>query len=126
MIADQILWKEIVGLFNDQVDAFDKKKWGLDAKDYALFDGLDKTSATRRLMAAYQGCHLRYRSWHCCRHSCATKLIGETGDFNLARLWLGHSSPSTIERYVHIHQAIVRMAKQSAGKEKLTFKKIES
>jgi integrase len=89
-----------------------------------LFDGLDRTTATRRLQEAYKTVGLPYRSWHCCRHSCATNIIGRTGDYSFARLWLGHSSPSVIERYVHVHKVIVRMAlKREGGKQ--TFKKID-
>lgn len=124
VITDQLLWQQLVVLFNQQVDWFDSLKWGTDPKDYALFDGIDRTTATRRLSAAYKKAHLRFRSWHCLRHSCATNLIGATGDYSLARLWLGHSSPSAIERYVHIHQAIVRMSERACDSQKTKIKKI--
>lgn len=124
VIPDQVLWQELATLFNCQVDAFNNHKWGLDPKDYALFDGLDRTTSTRRLMAAYKKVRARFRTWHCCRHSCATNIIGRTGDYNLARIWLGHSSPSAIERYVHIHQAIVRMSQKNSTNQRVQIKKI--
>ncbi len=96
-----------------------------DLKDYALFDGLDRTTATRRLSNAYKKNGLRFKSWHCCRHSCATNLIGRTGDYSLARLWLGHNSPSAIERYVHIHQAMVRMSNQGYADQKMQINNID-
>jgi integrase len=67
--------------------------------------------------------NLVYRSWHCLRHSCATNIIGKTGDYQLARRWLGHTSMLVIERYVHTHQALVRKATQTK-KDKKGFKRI--
>ena len=125
VIPDQLLWQELAKLFNIQVDAFNRLTWGRDPKDYAIFDGLEKTTAARRLALAYEKCGLRYRSWHCCRHSCATNIIGQTGDYSLARAWLGHNSPSAIERYVHIHQAIIRMSKQGRTDQKMHINKID-
>lgn len=124
VITDQILWQELVALFNIQVESLDNQVWGIDPKDYALFDGLDRTTATRRLKSAYERKNIRYRTWHCCRHSCATNLIGSTGDYNLARLWLGHSSPAAIERYIHVHQAMVRTSEQGHNGTNTRIKKI--
>jgi integrase len=123
-ITDSLLWMKLVERYNRQVDNYEAKKWGQELSDYALFDGLDHSTATRRLVQAYADARIRYRSWHCCRHSCATNLIGSTGDYNLGRLWLGHSTPSVIERYVHVHQAIVRMSQKSEVEGERRIKKI--
>ena len=125
VISDKTLWKQLGKLYNQKVDEFEYLSWGTDPTDYPLFEGIDKSSSTRRLKKAFKSENLPYRSWHCCRHSCATNLIGATGDHNLARLWLGHSSSSVIERYIHIHQAIVRSAKKFGQGTSNKIKKLE-
>ncbi len=125
VITDKSLWRELVELYNKQIDRLDKRKWGENPSNYALFEGIDKSTSTRHLQYAYQALDLQYRSWHCCRHSCATNLIGLTGDHNLARLWLGHSSLAVIERYVHIHQAIVRASQKQRSEARSGIKKLE-
>lgn len=38
---------------------------------------------------------------HCLRHTCASRLMAETGDIDLVKNWMGHSSISTTMRYIH-------------------------
>ncbi len=125
VIPDKDLWQELVALYNHQVDEMNVRRWGVNPSDYALFEGIHRTTSTRKLQQAYKVLDLRYRCWQCCRHSCATNLIGQTGDYNLARLWLGHSSPSVIERYVHIHQAIVRASQKFEEGKRTEIKKLD-
>lgn len=115
-VLDKVLWNELVG---EAERAFKAQGSATDSRDCLLFSDIDDTMASRRLEEAYKLAKLRYRTWHCLRHSRATWLIGETGDTMLARVWLGHNSPKTIEKYNHMYQAIARAAK--AGK--LTGKK---
>ena len=68
--------------------------------------------AGRKLHDLSQKLQIPYRSWHALRHTRATHLIGTTGDFMLARLWLGHKKQEVLDRYVHVYQSIVRSAKQ--------------
>lgn len=109
-IIDADLWNDLVGLA-----AMQYEKWQVNQtvpkRDLFLFQGIDDTTATNRLKDAFEGLKIRYRCWHCLRHSRATLLIGETGDEPLARAWLGHSSVKVFERYNHLYQSLVREAK---------------
>lgn len=107
-IVDAELWNQLV----DLAEKYHRKMSNhLTSKDVLLFPGLDDTTSSVRLRESYDRRNLGYKSWHCLRHSRATYLIGQTGDTLLAKYWLGHSSPRTLEKYNHIYQAIVREAK---------------
>jgi integrase len=108
-ITDKKLWNHLVDLAEEQFEKWNKSAG--DKKSCFLFQGIDDTTSSRRLEEAFQSSKLKYRSWHCLRHSRATWLIGETSDETLARAWLGHSSPRIFERYNHLYQALVREAK---------------
>ena len=112
IITDQITWDGLTELHNQQVEKFHQRIHTENIQDYILFDGITRATATRRLQEAFTSTGLPFRPWHCLRHSCATRLIGETGDLALVKLWLGHTSPRTIERYNHLYQAIIRKAKK--------------
>ena len=107
-IVDKVLWNELVDVAEKIHESKPKSK---KTRNCLIFEGIDDATATRRLQEAFQQEKLKWRPWHCLRHSRATLLIGQTGDVMLARLWLGHSSPRVIEKYNHIYQAIVRQAK---------------
>lgn len=113
-ITDKKLWNRIVTRAEAQFKKF-KNGESSDKKDYLIFEGIDDTTARIRLIEAFRNVKLKYRSWHCCRHSRATWLIGQTGDHMLATIWLGHKNPRTIEKYNHIYQAITRQAKRDEG-----------
>lgn len=113
VITDKVLWNELVSLHNRTLENYEMKYFGKDLDQYPLFEGIDKSSSAKKLRDAYESCGLHYRSWHSCRHTRATMLIGETGNSLLARLWLGHSSEKVLKRYVHIYEAIVRAAKKN-------------
>lgn len=106
-IVDKALWNVLV----DLAETAFKENPTKERRDCLLFPGIDDATASRRLEEAFIAAKLRYRTWHCLRHSRATWLIGETGDVMLARVWLGHNSPRTIEKYNHIYQALTRSAK---------------
>ncbi len=107
-IIDRVLWNAMV---DRAEDLYNKLPKNANKRDALLFPNIDDTTATNKLQAAYAAKKLKWRSWHCNRHSRATWLIGETSDTMLARIWLGHSSPRTIEKYNHMYQAIARAAK---------------
>lgn len=111
VILDKTLWNDLVRLHSQELKKLEKKIYGKDEKDYVLFEGIDKTSSSERLKKAFANCKLKYRSWHCCRHSRATDLIGRTGSQFLTRIWLGHSSQRITDKYIHIYEAITRAAK---------------
>ncbi|MDD9951374.1 MAG: tyrosine-type recombinase/integrase [Zetaproteobacteria bacterium] len=114
-ITDAELWQQLCGLYNQQVELQQRRVYGAAGDQYALFEGIDKSSSYRRLAKACASLGLPTWSWHCCRHSCATRILGSTGDLMLARMWLGHRSQEVIERYVHVHEALVRDAQRRGG-----------
>lgn len=120
-VIDKVLWNSLVEVGEELHSKLGNKS----PRNQLLFLGLDDTTASRRLEQAFLKAKLRYRSWHCLRHSRATLLIGETSDTMLARVWLGHNSPRTIEKYNHIYQAVTReaKAKETTGK-KFGLKKV--
>lgn len=115
-VTDKVLWNALVEVAQSKFEGWPSNR---SKRDCLLFEGLDDATATRRLQDAFIKERLKWRPWHCLRHSRATWLIGETGDTMLARLWLGHTSPRTIEKYNHIYQAITRAAKaeKTTGKQ---------
>jgi integrase len=108
-VVDRQLWNDLVDLSQKKYQEF--KKSDKSKKECFLFEGLDDTTATRKLQLAFKSVKIKYKSWHCLRHSRATWLVGETGDEPLARAWLGHSSAKVFERYNHIYQSLIREAK---------------
>jgi integrase len=115
VITDKVLWNELVTLHNGILLQHEKRLFGSDISQYPLFEGMDKSTARMRLYRAYEACGLTYRSWHCCRHTRATLLIGETGNSVLAKLWLGHSSERVLNRYVHTYEAMTRAIKKKGA-----------
>lgn len=69
---------------------------------------------------------LKWRPWHCLRHSRGTFLIGQTSDSMLSGIWLGQSSPRTLEKYNHLYQAITRAAKaNTTTRRTLNLKRVD-
>lgn len=123
-ITDADLWEQLCRLYNQQVELQQRRVYGAAGDQYALFDGIDKTTSCRRLAKACEALGLPTWTWHCCRHSCATRILGRTGDMMLARMWLGHRSQEVIERYVHVHESLVREAQRRGGVGGQDFKAI--
>ncbi len=113
VITDKTLWNALVALHNDTLQQHQQRRFGFDISQYPLFEGVDKSTSALKLRQAYESCQLRYRSWHCCRHTRATFLIGQTGNPVLAKIWLGHSSDKILNRYVHTYEAMTRSVKKS-------------
>lgn len=108
-IVNEELWKIIS---TRAKEAFRKWKSGdllsNDKKDYLLFEGLTQTTSTARLKEGFEKCGIKYRSWHCCRHSRGTFLHGKTGDKELTMQWLGHSSEKVHNKYLHTYEGLMR------------------
>ena len=107
-IVDPVLWQDLAKLYNMEIAKFQNQIWGEKTCNYLLFEGIRRTS----FQEAYRNLQLPYHSPHCCRHTRATLLIGETGDPILTRMWLGHTSQRVLDRYVHVYQSCVRKAKK--------------
>ena len=118
-IIDAVLWRELALLYNEEVERMQQKIWGTLPSNYVLFDGVQRSVVQK----AYAALGIPYHNPHCCRHTRATWLVGETGDTFLTRMWLGHTSQKVLDKYVHIYQACVRKAKK--GDKKAIWKQIQ-
>jgi len=64
-----------------------------------------------RAKSAFNALKIKYRSWHCCRHSRGTYLHGRTGNCELGMKWLVHISEKVYDKYVHTYKAMMREIK---------------
>lgn len=111
-IIDKVLFNNLVKLYKNQEAKFKQKAYGSNPKDYVLFENLTSSEASVDLRAAYEKTSFLAKSYHCCRHTRCTELVGNTRDFVLARYWLGHARQETTLRYTHIYQQSARTARK--------------
>lgn len=111
-ITDRDVWNNLVLRCKEQFQNWKTGIHGPEQKDYLLFDGLNKATSMTRLKSAHEGLNLGHKTWHCLRHTRATTLFGETGDRELAKMWLGHSSDRVFSKYEHCYQEAIRKAKR--------------
>lgn len=107
-ITDKIVWDELVVRAKFQYQQWKSGIFGSNEENYLLFDGINKSTSMARLKLAYEQCNLPCKTWHCLRHSRGTFLFGESGDRELAKIWLGHSSNKVFSRYDHTLEEMVR------------------
>ncbi len=107
-LIDKDLFNSLVGLYKEQQELHQSSIFGPDRKSYVLFDGLSTSECSRSLRLAYEKTKYTHKSYHCCRHTRCTELVGTTRDFVLARYWLGHTREEVTQRYTHIFQQSVR------------------
>lgn len=111
-IINKELWRILVRRAKDAQAKFkNSENRSLQKSDFLLFEGINQTTATGRLKRSFEKSNLKYRSWHCCRHSRGTFLHGKTGDKELGMKWLGHTSDKVYERYIHTYEGLVREIK---------------
>lgn len=103
-IIDKDLFNELVRLYKIQEEKFKKKVYGSNAKNYVLFEDMTHSETVVALREAYAKTKYKPKSYHCCRHTRCTELVGKTRDFVLARYWLGHARQETTLKYTHIYQ----------------------
>lgn len=118
-IINKDLYNNLVKLYKEQEKLYQNRLYGSQMKDYMLFDNLSTSAPPRALDDAYKGLAYERKSFHSCRHTRATELVGQTMTYILARYWLGHSRQETTDRYTHIFQQSVRRARSS--QKDLTF-----
>lgn len=121
-ITDKTIFNRIAKLYNQQASLLESAKFGLDKRNYLLFDGLSKSNFSRSLSEAYSSTRFRKKTPHCARHTFATNFAGMTNaDTALCRLVLGHRDEDTTLGYVHLFEQINRQARSV----ELTKTKIE-
>ena len=114
-IFDKVAFNILAKRYNEQGEFYKKLIWGLDKKNYLLFENVTKNFLAKKLHEAYEQTTFRYKPPHCLRHTRATYLAGETQSYILASLLLGHKKMETTDRYIHLHGDIIRKQKASAG-----------
>lgn len=98
-IFDSETWDIIKGNYNRVLIDYDKKKFGLHSDDYFLLD--IEVNILRREFQKYS----KKRSFHCCRHTFITNLVGKYRDLTLTTLITGHKSDS-FNSYVHLYEQL--------------------
>lgn len=109
-IIDKDLYNNLVKLYKDQKKLHQSSIFGPDRDNYVLFDKVSVSACNRLLFSAFFQSGHKYKSFHCCRHTRCTELVGQTRDFVLARMWLGHTRQEVTLRYTHIFQQAVKEA----------------
>jgi integrase len=115
-IISKELFNNLVKLYKIQEEKFKNKVYGTDPKNYVLFEQITHSETVVDLRAAYAKTNYTQKSYHCCRHTRCTELVGKTRDFVLARYWLGHARQETTLRYTHIYQQSANTARKKAQK----------
>ncbi|HEY8271431.1 MAG TPA: hypothetical protein VIG33_11130, partial [Pseudobdellovibrionaceae bacterium] len=115
-IISKELFNNLVRLYKIQQAKFEKKVYGPNPKDYVLFEDLTHSETVVALREAYAKTKYAQKSYHCCRHTRCTELVGKTRDFVLARYWLGHARQETTLRYTHIYQQSANTARKKIQK----------
>lgn len=95
----------------EQKKLLEAQTYGMAKENYLLFDGLTMSRLNNTLREAYNSLGIEPKSYHCCRHSRATYLVGETRSYFLGKAMLGHKS-DVHDDYVHIFEMIATKAKQ--------------
>lgn len=114
-------WNTLARLYLKQQEAYETQTYGLSKDNYALFQGLNMTKASKSLLEAYSRLGIaKPKSFHCCRHSKATYLVGETRSYFLGRAIIGHRS-DVFDDYCHIYEMIALKAKQSSNVVKIVI-----
>lgn len=111
-IIDKSLFNDLAKLYKAQEEKLTRRVYGKNPKDYVLFEDLTQSEAVVALREAYGKTKFTPKSYHCCRHTRCTELVGKTRDFVLARYWLGHARQETTLKYTHIYQQSARTARK--------------
>lgn len=111
-LINKELFNELVRLYKAQKEKLDRCTYGVDQKNYVFFEELTHSETIVALRNAYSKTKFKTKSFHCCRHTRCTELVGKTRDFVLAQMWLGHARQETTLRYTHIYQQSARSARK--------------
>jgi integrase len=114
-IRTKDVWNILATRHKTQSEAFAKKQYGGDKINYALFDDCEWNRTVGALRRVYvDNPHLGSKSYHCCRHSYTTLLVGETRSYFLVRMITGHRSQKAFERYLHVYEQVALAARQES------------
>lgn len=111
-IMDKECWNVLARRYKQQKHLFDATQYGTKRDNYLLFDEIPMSRLTTTLRETYEKLNMKPKSFHCCRHSRATYLVGETRSYFLGKAILGHKS-DVFDDYVHTYEMIALKAKQN-------------
>ncbi len=100
-LFDKKIWNILAKRYQKQQHYLKQKIWTENPKDYLLFDDLDRNRLNNSLRKA-----TKFSTFHDCRHSFVTRLVGETQSMFLVRMITGHKSESVFNKYLHIYEQI--------------------
>lgn len=103
-IEDRDLWNLLARRHKQAQKDFEAGKYNNEKINYRLFDDLESNRAGNTLREAYKDLGITPKSYHCCRHSFVTYLVGRTRSFFLVRAITGHRKDRSFERYLHIYE----------------------
>ena len=111
-IMDEEAMNVLIERYNRCLDEFDSGKFGVNEKNYFLFD--EGVNEIRRDFSGVSS-----KGFHAsCRHSFTTHLIGKTRNQILTRSITGHRSIDVFDRYVHIYEAYLMKATVSKKRQR--------
>ncbi|BAQ92868.1 Integrase (XerC) [uncultured Mediterranean phage uvMED] len=117
-IFNKDAWGILLNLRKEAWTSYETKKYGANKENYLLFlEGYNNLIKSFR--NAWIKLGLKPKSFHCCRHTYSTNLLGTSKSFFLARTILGHRSESILEHYNHLHAKMNRQARLQEMKKEL-------
>lgn len=110
-IWDSECWNFLARRYKKAKASHEKNDFGMDLSNYLFFEGMNRSQATSAIATAYKNLKLEPKSFHCCRHSFATLMVGKTQSIFLTRAITGHKSDA-FERYLHVFEQMNTEAKR--------------
>ena len=105
-------FNNLVKLYKKQQELKSMVAYGTKDENYLFFSDVPYSRYIGLLHEAYKFLNLSFKGYHCCRHTRCTELVGQTGDFILAKFWLGHEKLETQQRYTHIYEKAALKSKK--------------
>lgn len=107
-LFEKPVFNTLVERWNQQRCFLERKRYGLNIKNYLLFDGLTNQRYSKDLKNVQQIIKIHHiHSAHDTRHTYCTWLADKTaGNYTLCRMILGHHDLDMTMRYVHLNAKI--------------------
>lgn len=113
-IMDNRTWNILVRRYKAQKELLAKSEYGPNQSDYVFFGELEWNKTINAVREAYNRLDgVKPKTYHCCRHSFITRLVGQTRSTFLIRMITGHKTIGAFERYLHIFEQINLNAQQA-------------
>jgi hypothetical protein len=121
-IGDKELFNMLVKRYKIVEEAFKKRMYGDDKRNYLLFPNMNKNTFSSHLRRACEKVGRPYRSPHKLRHTYATKTCAKIGGHNkMVELVLGHTDSKVTEGYIHLNDQIMSEIKRHKDSQDIDF-----